>query len=138
MASPSGQARSWRNGDTVDVKLPMRLHLHTIPDDPKLTAILYGPMVLAGELGRQDLDLKRLYSEDKFLHGSFPAIAVPELAGDGNALDKWIQPVGTKDKALRFRKVDAGQPNDVTLSPFYRLFDQRYCVYWRLRAPVEA
>ncbi|MGB6403095.1 MAG: hypothetical protein WBF26_09620, partial [Candidatus Sulfotelmatobacter sp.] len=95
-----------------------------------------------------------LYSEDKFLHGGFPAIAVPELAGDRNALEKWIQPVsapatekasrpnlnagGQKDVALTFRTVGAGRPGDVTLSPFYRLFSQRYCVYWRFRPAVEA
>jgi hypothetical protein len=32
--------------------------------------------------------------------------------------------------------VGAGRPDDVTLSPFYRLFDQRYCVYWRFRSDV--
>jgi uncharacterized protein len=138
--------RTWKNGDRVDVKLPMRLHLRTIPDDPTLAAIMYGPLVLAGELGTENLDSKRIYSDDKFLHGGFPAIAVPELAGDRNLLDKWIQPVSApvsqtvsqKDVALRFRTVGAGRAEDVTLSPFYRLFNQRYCVYWRFRPAVEA
>jgi DUF1680 family protein len=138
--------RTWKNGDRVDVKLPMRLHLRAIPDDPTLAAIMYGPLVLAGELGTENLDSKRIYSDDKFLHGGFPAIAVPELAGDRNLLDKWIQPVSApvsqtvsqKDVALRFRTVGAGRAEDVTLSPFYRLFNQRYCVYWRFRPAVEA
>ena len=126
--------RTWKNGDCVEVKLPMRLHLQTIPDDPTLAAIMYGPVVLAGELGTENLDAKRIYSDDKVLHGGFSAIAVPELFGDRNALDKWIQPVSEKkDAALTFRTVGAGHPQDVTLSPFYRLFDQRYCVYWRFR-----
>jgi hypothetical protein len=111
----------------------MRLHLQSIPDDQKLAAIMYGPMVLAGELGTQDLDPKRIYSDDKVLHGGFPAIPVPELAGDRNALQKWIQTVSAKDKPLTFRTMRADHPLDVTLSPFYRLFDQRYCVYWRFR-----
>ncbi len=126
--------RTWKNGDHVEVTLPMRLHLQTIPDDPRLAAIMYGPLVLAGELGTQDLDAKRIYSDDKFLHGGFSAVTVPELAGDRSALDKWIQPVSAKDKPLTFRTVEAGRPEDVTLSPFYRLFNQRYCVYWRFRA----
>jgi DUF1680 family protein len=125
--------RTWRNSDQVEVKLPMRLHLQSIPDDQKLAAIMYGPMVLAGELGTQDLDPKRIYSDDKVLHGGFPAIPVPELAGDRNALQKWIQTVSAKDKPLTFRTMRADHPLDVTLSPFYRLFDQRYCVYWRFR-----
>jgi uncharacterized protein len=134
--TPSSYAkldRTWKNGDVVEVKLPMRLHAQPIPDDPTLVAFLYGPVVLAGELGTDELDPKRIYSEDKVLHGGFPSIRVPELSGDRNALDKWIQPAASKEKPLRFRTVNAGQPVDVTLSPFYRLFDQRYSVYWRLR-----
>src|SRR5580700_2863170 len=97
--APSSYAkieRKWRDGDIVEVKLPMRLHLQPIPDDASLAAIMYGPVVLAGELGTEGLDPKRIYSDDKILHGGFPAIAVPELAGDRNALDKWIQPVSGK------------------------------------------
>ena len=135
--APSSYAkidRTWKDGDRVDVQLPMRLHLQAIPDDTNLAAIMYGPLVLAGDLGTQDLDPKRLYSEDKFLHGGFPSIAVPELAGDRHALEKWIQPVRAADKPLAFRTVNAGRPNEVILSPFYRLFDQRYCIYWHLPA----
>ena len=135
--APSSYAkidRTWKDGDRVDVQLPMHLHLQAIPDDADLAAIMYGPLVLAGELGTQDLDPKRLYSEDKFLHGGFPSIAVPELAGDRLALEKWIQPVRAADKPLAFRTVNAGRPNDIILSPFYRLFDQRYCIYWQLPA----
>jgi DUF1680 family protein len=126
--------RRWKNGDIVEVKLPMRLHLQSTPDDSSLAAIMYGPVVLAGELGTENLDPKRIYSDDKILHGGFSAIAVPEFAGDRNALDKWIQPASAKAKPLTFRTVGAGRPEDVTLSPFYRLFDQRYCVYWRFRS----
>jgi len=129
--------RRWKKSDIVEVKLPMRLHLQPIPDDPNLAAIMYGPVVLAGELGTESLDPKRIYSDDKVLHGGFSAIAVPDLAGDRNALEKWILPSGGKDKALAFRTVRAGRPQDVTLTPFYRLFDQRYCVYWRFRTTLD-
>jgi DUF1680 family protein len=138
--APSSYAkieRTWKDGDLVEVKLPMCLHLQTIPDDESLAAVMYGPVVLAGELGTQNMDAKKIYSEDKVLHGGFNAFAVPELAGDWNALDKWIQPASAKEKPLTFRTVNAGHPEDVTLSPFYRLFDQRYCVYWRLRNTAE-
>ncbi len=138
--TPSSYAninRTWRNSDRVEVNLPMRLHLEAIPDDPKLAAIMYGPLVLAGELGTENLDPKRIYSDDKFLHGGFSAIAVPELAGNRNSLDQWIQAVSAKDKPLTFRTVGAGRPEDVTLSPLYSLFGQRYCVYWRLPTAVD-
>jgi uncharacterized protein len=139
--APSSYAkieRTWKNGDEVKVKLPMRLHLQATPDDPQRAAILYGPMVLAGELGTQELDPKHIYSEDKILHEGFPAIGIPELVGDPKALEKWIRPADAKERQLTFRTVTAGRPEDVTLSPFYRLFDQRYCVYWRFLPQSEA
>jgi len=143
--SPASYAkieRKWKDGDVVDVTLPMRLHLQTIPDDPTLAAVMYGPVVLAGELGTQNMDPQQIYSDDKFLHGGFPTVAVPEMSGDRNALEKWIQPVrsasGSQEEPLTFRTLNAGRPGDVTLSPFYRLFNQRYCVYWRFRPASEA
>jgi uncharacterized protein len=132
--TPSSYAkieRTWKNGDVVEVKLPMRLHLQSIPDDTNLAALVYGPVVLAGELGTQGMDPKQIYSEDKILHAGFPPVTIPELAGNRETLDKWIQPVS--GKPLTFRTASAGRPEDVTVSPFYRLFDQRYCVYWRFR-----
>ncbi|HEX9217826.1 MAG TPA: glycoside hydrolase family 127 protein, partial [Gemmatimonadales bacterium] len=57
-AAPGGYYvldRTWRNGDTVAVKLPMSLHLHAMPDDPTLAAVMYGPLALAGRLGTEGL-----------------------------------------------------------------------------------
>jgi hypothetical protein len=130
--------RTWKDGDIVAVNLPMRLHLQPLPDDQNVAAIMYGPLVLAGELGTQGLDPQHIYSDDKYLHAEFPAIAVPELAANPSTLDQWIQPLSAKDKPLTFRTVNAGDPADVTLSPFYRLFDQRYNIYWRFRPAVDA
>jgi hypothetical protein len=47
--------RTWENGDEVRVTLPMSLHVHPMPDDDTLQAIMYGPVVLAGDLGREGL-----------------------------------------------------------------------------------
>jgi hypothetical protein len=30
----------------------------------------------------------------------------------------------------------AGQASETTLSPLYRLFDQRYTVYWKVQPPA--
>ena len=47
--------RAWRQGDRVDVALPMHLHVEPLPDDPHMQAFLYGPLVLAGDLGNEGL-----------------------------------------------------------------------------------
>src|SRR4029453_13671268 len=43
--------RTWRDGDTVTVTLPKALRLEPTPDDPRRVAVLWGPLVLAGNLG---------------------------------------------------------------------------------------
>ena len=40
---------------------------------------------------------------------------------------EWIKP-GSAPREFR----TTGQPQDVTLVPFYRLFDERYAVYWKV------
>src|SRR5207247_6853536 len=41
--------RKWKDGDKIEVRLPMNLHIAPIPDDPTLQAIMYGPLVRSEE-----------------------------------------------------------------------------------------
>ncbi len=43
--------RSWTSGDTVTVRLPMRVVLRAANDDAHVAAITYGPVVLSGHYG---------------------------------------------------------------------------------------
>jgi len=117
--------RTWDNGDRVYVSLPMSLHLAPIPDDPSITAIMYGPVLLAGALGTENFD-----PSWQFYSPGWSDIEVPCFIGSSSDLSSWIEPV--EGQPLTFRTVGAGVPSDVTLIPFYKLFDQRYAVYWRL------
>ncbi|GGN92022.1 hypothetical protein GCM10010112_78800 [Actinoplanes lobatus] len=53
-ATPGSYAtitRAWAAGDTITVRLPMRVVLRPAPDNPDVQAITYGPAVLAGNYG---------------------------------------------------------------------------------------
>lgn len=54
-------SRTWKTGDKVEVELPMKLRIERMPDDPTMIAFLYGPVVLAGELGSEGLTKDRIY-----------------------------------------------------------------------------
>lgn len=47
--------RQWKNGDCVEVTYPMQVHIETTPDNPNKGALLYGPVVLAGERGTENM-----------------------------------------------------------------------------------
>jgi hypothetical protein len=60
------------------------------------------------------------------MHG--PAGPAPELRTRSQNPADWIRPV--PGRQLEFRTTRQAQ--DVTLVPFYTLFDERYAVYWRV------
>ncbi len=122
--------RTWNDKDRVEIALPMGLHLDRMPDDPTLATVMVGPLVLAGELGTEKLTPEMFYAENQRDYDSGPSIEVPMLVVGDDDPETWIEPV--PDRALAFRTVGVGRPEDVTLVPYHRLFGQRYSVYWRI------
>ncbi|HEY3452971.1 MAG TPA: beta-L-arabinofuranosidase domain-containing protein [Bryobacteraceae bacterium] len=113
--------RVWQAGDKVEMHLPMHLHVESMPDDPQMQAFLYGPLVLAGDLGVQGM------TEARF-EGTID-IDIPAFHSSDSDPASWIKPA---DKPLTFRT--SGQKQNVTLIPLNRLFDRRYSVYWQVSA----
>jgi hypothetical protein len=107
--------RRWRSGDVVKVNMPFNLRLESMPDDQSRVAIMYGPLVLAGDLGPvEDQDAN---NKDY----------VPVLMTENRNPDSWIQ-AGKEINTFRISGV--GNPRDFTLKPFYATHDRRYSVYW--------
>ena len=126
--------RTWKDGDRIDVKLPMKVHMHRSMDDPNTVALMYGPIVLAGELGREGMP-ETLYHAHQKKHGNDPVPEVPVLVTDEDDPSKWVKRVS--EDRLEFRTENVGRPKDVTLLPVYKIYDQRYAVYWKLKAAKE-
>lgn len=127
--------RDWKMGDVVAVRLPMSLHVEAMPDDPKTVALLYGPLVLAGELGREGLSEAVRYGPSAPPMRRVPPLEVPALVTDAGKLLASVKPV--PGGALSFRTDGIGRPRDVNLIPFYKAADERYTVYWKLYTPAE-
>jgi DUF1680 family protein len=118
-------SRVWKAGDRVEMQLPMRLRVESMPDDLATQAFLYGPLVLAGDLGSEGITAAMLEGP------SAPqiqrvAMQVPSFRGKGDPA-AWIKPA---DKPMTFRTT--GQAQDVTLLPIQSLFDRRYSIYWQV------
>jgi DUF1680 family protein len=121
--------RTWKDGDRVEVSLPMSLHVHPMPDDPTLQAMMYGPLVLAGRLGSSGLNEALTYPGYDTAPGGEP-IPVPAIANDSKEPTAWVEP--TKEQPLTFKTV--GQKESIQLVPLHQVFGERYAVYWKLAA----
>jgi DUF1680 family protein len=126
---------SWKTGDTVDIRLPMSLRLEAMPDDPNVVAMMYGPVLLAGDLGTEGLAEIKRYGPSAPPVGRAKTPVVPIFVIDRAGLLEHVTPLtGTP---LTFRTKGVGQPNDVTLIPFYKASNVRYTVYWNVYSVAE-
>jgi DUF1680 family protein len=128
--------REWKTGDLVHVTLPMTLHMEALPDDAHIQALMYGPVVLAGDLGTAGLENVKRYGPSAPPMGRVSSIAVPTFVGNSSAdVLAHVKPVA--GKPLTFQTSGLGHPNDVTLIPLYKTFEPRYTVYWTIYNPAE-
>lgn len=127
LPKPSSYAefkRMWKDGDRIELTLPKRLSLEPTPDNPRRAAILWGPLVLAGDLGPE----RHRDSQD----GSE---RIPVFAAAEQPVEQWLKPV--EGEPGHFRTVGVGRDRDVDFVPFYKLHRRTYGIYWDLFTESE-
>lgn len=129
--------RQWKTGDVVQVTTPMTLHVEPLPNSTTYMAFMYGPVVLAGDLGTSGLEGVQRYGPNTPPMNRVPPVEIPVFVSANLKADlARVKPVA--GKPLTF--VTSGnltEPKPVTLVPFYTLFEPRYTVYWKVYTPDE-
>ncbi len=110
--------REWKDGDVIEVKFPFELRLESMPDDKNRVAIMYGPLVLAGDLGPEN-DPK-----------GNDLLYVPVFMTDERNPSKWLDKV--EGKSNTFKSNHVGRPKDVVFRPFYEVHERTYSIYFDL------
>jgi DUF1680 family protein len=143
--------REWRTGDTLALRLPMTLRTEAMPDNPKMVAVLYGPILLAGDLGKDGLTPAVRYGPSAPPVRRMKMPPVPGLVGDPRMIASAIKPVAGSPLIFRTPAINpsggislsatvAGNeipPDGITLVPFYRASDIRYTAYWQVYSSSE-
>lgn len=111
----------WKNGDRIELSLPMHLHAAPMPDKQSLQAAMYGPLVLVArsEPEAPEKWYRHFTADEK-------RAAAPELQVNGK-LDEpssWLEPASGK---LTFQTV--GQTQAATFVPLSSIVHERYSVY---------
>ena len=125
--------RTWKTGDTIDVTLPKTVHLEPTPDIRQIAAILWGPLVLAGDLGPRRAEGR----------GAPAAPPSPVLVAADRPVADWVVPAAARlgdFQARAVARVPGAQPataGDVSLTPFYRTDRRTYTIYFDVLTPAE-
>jgi hypothetical protein len=133
--------RTWKDGDVIDLTLPMETSFERLPDGLDNVAFLYGPIVLAAETGTNDMTGLQAGGGrwDHIANGPLvPLDQAPILVCATDDIRKSIQPV--PNQSLKFTLSSAVLPEKyqtLQLVPFYRLPDTRYVIYWQHFTPEQ-
>jgi DUF1680 family protein len=58
-------SRTWRDKDTIEVKMPFTFHLDAVVDQPNVASLFYGPVLLAAEEPTQRTDYRQVVLDQK-------------------------------------------------------------------------
>ncbi|MGQ9801371.1 MAG: beta-L-arabinofuranosidase domain-containing protein [Candidatus Saccharicenans sp.] len=126
--------RQWQSGDVIEVNLPKSLYLEPAARDERIVAIMWGPLVLAGDLGPE-----RTWSRREDEQDEVRPVAItrdyPLLVASPRPVSEWVKPLAGKpghfETAGVARKIQ--EPEiliEIELVPFYRLHRRLYSGYW--------
>jgi DUF1680 family protein len=124
--------REWKKGDRIRVVIPMSVRTELLRGTQDTVAFIYGPVVLAGELGAAPRSDTVPYASDQVANLKAPDFPVPTLHAEAATVLRSLRRV--PGQSLAFRTQGIGKPQDVTLRPFPQLHYARYNVYWKLAA----
>jgi len=129
--------RRWSSGDTVQIDLPKQLRVEPTPDDPRRVSLMWGPLVLAGDLGPEPERGGRGGRGQRPEPPTVPVFVAAELP-----IEDWVEPVPGTPGAFRSvgvgRTPDAtGAPQQVDFRPMYQVQRRVYSTYWDLFTAAE-
>jgi hypothetical protein len=127
--------RTWKTGDTVEIILPKTLRLEPTPDNGRVAAIMWGPLVLAADLGPER-------ERGRGREASYAPPTIPVFVAAEKPVDQWVKPV--PDQPGHFRITEVGRDSlgadrevEANLMPFFLLHRRAYAVYFDLFTPPE-
>lgn len=128
-------SHEWKAGGKILIVMHQNFHFEYAQDDPTMAAIFHGPIVMAGELGKDKMpgsDLVRYslkWNSWQPVQNDIPVLIVNKLMPG-----QWLQLLN--NTPLHYKTNGAGFINDkaheISLLPFYKTHHQRYTVYFKM------
>lgn len=128
------RSEKWEAGDAIEIILPMKVWQYTSMDDANKIAIMYGPLVLAGQLGKENFPKEDIVDDHLSLM-NYPGIEVPALITEEADVSNHV----IQKEPLKFEitEIVESARMPLLLKPFYALHHERYTIYWEKLTPME-
>jgi DUF1680 family protein len=116
-------SRTWRNGDTVEIRMPFSPRTEGFRDNPRRFAFMNGPLVLCAEIASAE--------------------NAPAIVADAEDLTTLLKPIPDKPSHFAIspeglRVLGGASAPSIRLEPFYQMHGNRnYMVYWDILTPAE-
>lgn len=130
--------RKWKNGDVVEIALPMQTTVEELENEPAFLAVKRGPIVLAAKTSQEHLD--GLIADDgRWAHIAsgelVPLADTPIMIGTKAEIEAKLQnmqPVHGRPLCYTVKGLfNKPEYDDLVLEPFYSLHDSRYAIYFQ-------
>lgn len=126
--------RKWKRKNSIVLKLPMKPYTERLIGSDKYVALLYGPYVLAGRLGKENLPQSFWSTMNNTARNRIGLEKVPVLKNPAKSIPELLKVMNTNP--LHFRlQLDGFE--DIDIEPFYKVHFERYAVYWPVGAIEE-
>lgn len=123
-------SREWKQGDRIEVEYPMSLRMEYAPDTESRGVVMYGPIVLGGDMGTEGMEDPAPFSNPDVRNDYYtydyhiPADLKTTLSVNAKKVsDSFTRP----DSSLRFISSEGYE-----LRPLFDLNHCRYVIYWNL------
>ena len=130
--------RTWNDGDTVQIIMPMDIYVEGIENLSGVIAVMRGPILLCAATDTEDN--LRMYGDGSRMGHEANGLQIspdnsPVIIGE---------PEEIIDKLKAMQPIDGGflvpgltTAGDMVLKPFFRLHDSRYIMYWMAMTEEE-
>ncbi|WP_261305247.1 glycoside hydrolase family 127 protein [Paenibacillus andongensis] len=125
--------RVWKNGDTVQVQIPMKATYSSLPDAPNVVGFKYGPLVLSAALGTDDMVESRTgilvsVATKRMLVKDF---IIPQGVSVQEWFDSFDQHFVRKESEFAFVLRNTDEDDHLVFTPHYKQHSERYGIYWK-------
>ncbi len=120
----------------IIIPLPMKLNVRRARDRSGNFSILYGPIVLAADMGNKNMPQDIV--DDQLLYMNMPGMSLTKITADLSRPEDWI--TRTDEDPLTFcTKAEASESGNksYTLKPFFNIHHVRYATYFPSQDAVE-